>query len=418
MLVGRINGRFGNAAWTPVQYLRRSLPFQELVALYRAADVMLVTPVRDGMNLVAKEFVASRIDGDGVVVLSEFAGAASELAGALPVNPYDIRGAAGVYHRALTMGEGERRGRMATLRDQVRTSTVRMWSERFLADLGRRDPRPRQDASPHEVLTTIREARTLRLLIDYDGTPVPFASRPEDASPDSAVLDLLGRLAGRAGTEVHLVSGRARDVMTRWFGHLPIGLHAEHGTWSRLRPGDAWRRAHLPDPAWREVVHRILARFVEATPGAELEEKDFSLAWHYRQADPETAARQAVELTVHLTETLVGQPAEVLEGNCVIEVRARGVHKGLAVHLVRSVAPPDARLVAVGDDRTDDDMFASLPAGGIALAVGPVPERADLRFDDYRGLRAWLERLAARPAAPGLLEPRAAKPAARRVAPA
>jgi trehalose 6-phosphate synthase/phosphatase len=134
-LVGRINGAFGTPHWMPVHYIFRSLSEDEISALYVAADAMLVTPVRDGMNLVAKEFVASRGDGDGVLVLSEFAGAAAQMREAVSVNPYDLAGTAEAYHRALTMPERERRARMAALRDSVFGYDVHRWVKTFLAEL-------------------------------------------------------------------------------------------------------------------------------------------------------------------------------------------------------------------------------------------------------------------------------------------
>src|SRR5438477_750673 len=123
-LVGRINGAFGTSRWVPVHYIFRALSEPDLVALYRAADVMLVTPLRDGMNLVAKEFVASRIDGEGVLVLSEFAGAAWELPEAIQVNPYDVEATAESYYRALTMPPDERRARLAPLRARIGAHAV------------------------------------------------------------------------------------------------------------------------------------------------------------------------------------------------------------------------------------------------------------------------------------------------------
>jgi trehalose 6-phosphate synthase/phosphatase len=132
-LIGRINGTYGTAASTPIHYLHRSVGEHELIALYRAADVMLVTPLRDGMNLVAKEFVASRSDGDGVLVLSEFAGAAAELEGALSVNPYDIEATARAIKRALEMEETERRKRMRALQVHVEENDVHGWITRFLS---------------------------------------------------------------------------------------------------------------------------------------------------------------------------------------------------------------------------------------------------------------------------------------------
>ena len=134
-LVGQINGELATPTWTPIQYLRRSVPNDVLLALYRAADVMLVTPLRDGMNLVAKEFPAARVDEDGVLVLSEFAGAADELTDALLVNPYDVDGTAEAIHRALTMDEAERRQRMQRLRRTVQEFDVHRWAESFLRAL-------------------------------------------------------------------------------------------------------------------------------------------------------------------------------------------------------------------------------------------------------------------------------------------
>jgi trehalose 6-phosphate synthase/phosphatase len=134
-LVSRINGRFGTTSWTPIQYLHRHIDDEELLGLYRAADVMLVTPLRDGMNLVSKEFVASRSDENGVLVLSEFAGAADELAEALMVNPYDVEGMAATIHQALLMDDAERRRRMRALRERVMRHDVHAWSADFLATL-------------------------------------------------------------------------------------------------------------------------------------------------------------------------------------------------------------------------------------------------------------------------------------------
>ena len=133
--VGRINGEFATPNWTPIQYIHRSVSSTTLLALYRAADVMLVTPVRDGMNLVAKEFPASRIDDDGVLVLSEFAGAAEELRDAVIVNPYDIEGTAESIHRALIMEPAERTHRMRALRATVFAHDVHRWTESFLTAL-------------------------------------------------------------------------------------------------------------------------------------------------------------------------------------------------------------------------------------------------------------------------------------------
>ncbi|MGE0555739.1 MAG: bifunctional alpha,alpha-trehalose-phosphate synthase (UDP-forming)/trehalose-phosphatase, partial [Gemmatimonadales bacterium] len=249
-LIGRINGAFGTPTWTPVHYMYRALPEAEVVSLYRAADVMLVTPIRDGMNLVAKEYVAARIDGDGVLVLSEFAGAADELVEAILVNPYEIEEMAEAFHQALAMPADERGRRMGLLRERVLGHTVHDWVSVFLAALedaaatrgGRTEHRSaRTDLS--SAIEALAEARSRLLLLDYDGTLVPFNVEPERAVPDAELLELLRELTRLPETEVHVVSGRPRRFLQRWLGALPLGLHAEHGAWSRPPAASEWTTA-------------------------------------------------------------------------------------------------------------------------------------------------------------------------------
>ena len=255
-LVGKINGSFGTPRWVPVHYIFRALSEPDLVALYRAADVMLVTPLRDGMNLVAKEFLASRSDGDGVLVLSEFAGAAWELPEAVRVNPYDVEGAAEVYYRALTMPVEERRARLAPLRSRVQSFDVHRWVASFLEQLEESTPivpprgPPAGAAAAREALTRrLAETDALLLLLDYDGTLVPFAATPDLARPDPGLVSLLGAAAARPDTEVHVVSGRAREALDHWLGHLPVWLHAEHAFWSRAPDSKEWVPAAEPGEA-------------------------------------------------------------------------------------------------------------------------------------------------------------------------
>jgi trehalose 6-phosphate synthase/phosphatase len=398
-LVGRIHGEFATPNWAPIHYLYRGISQAEIAALYRAADAALVTPLRDGMNLVAKEFVAARCDGDGVLVLSEFAGAAAEMTEALLVNPYDVQRTAEVFYQALTLPEEERRTRLALLRERVMTRDVHAWAKDFVARLEQVPAtRPAPVLSPpgvlREAVERARRVERLALLLDYDGTLVPFAPTPELAAPDAALLGLLRRLAARRGTEVHLVSGRKRETMERWFGSLPVGLFAEHGFWGRL-PGGGWTAVTAaPPPTWREPVLAILREFSDRTPGTLIEQKTAGFAWHYRAADPEYGAAQAKELTLHLRSLIGDLPLEILPGDMVLEVRPRGVNKGLAVAEVRARAPTGTLLFALGDDRTDEDLFAALPAEALAVHVGPTPSRAALRIADVRAARALLGAIA------------------------
>ncbi|HEX5634056.1 MAG TPA: trehalose-phosphatase, partial [Gemmatimonadales bacterium] len=373
-MVGQIQGEFATSRWSPIHYLYRGLSQQEVIALYRAADAVLVTPLRDGMNLVAKEFVAARTDGDGVLVLSEFTGAAAELAEALHVNPYDLGGTAAAYLRALEMPEDERRTRMAALRRRVVAYDVDRWARTFLERLEAAGaaPPPELGASPaaaiREAVERIRRAPHAILLLDYDGTLVPFAATPELARPDPELRALLRGLVA-PGREVHLVTGRGRENIERWLGDLPLGLHAEHGYWSRA-PGGAWVGARPAAAPWRERVRAILDDFAARTPGSMVEEKTAGLAWHYRMADPDFGAVQAHDLMVHLSAVLTNAPVEILPGAMVVEIRPQGIDKGAVVGAVAAAAPPGSVLVALGDDRTDEDMFAALPDGGVAVHVG------------------------------------------------
>ena len=399
--VGHINGAHGTLRSLPVHYVHQSVSRRDLVALYCAADVMLVTPLRDGMNLVAKEFVASRVDDDGVLVLSEFAGAAAELNGAIMVNPYDIEGVADSIHRALSMSIEERRARMRALRRRVLEHDVHTWSDAFVQHLGLLRPFEhhaavvRPDPSLLSTLAAAQRTMKLRLLLDYDGTLVPLARSPDLAAPDDELLFLLERLIASPGIQVDIVSGRSHETLEQWFGHLPLSLWAEHGFWHRSRPGEVWEPAIPAAPNWVERVKPILEQFAISTPGSHVEVKSASIAWHYRCAPREFGTRQAHELRMLLGDILSNQPLEVLEGKKVIEVRLRGVGKGLVAQRVQAETRPGTVIVAIGDDRTDEELFRALPPSSLAVAVGRTRTIAKFRLEDHRAVRRILRSLLA-----------------------
>jgi trehalose 6-phosphate synthase/phosphatase len=400
-LVGRINGAFSTVDWVPIHYVHRSLTEREIVALYRAADVMLVTPLRDGMNLVAKEFVTCRPDEDGVLVLSEFAGAAAEMGEALQVNPYDIEAMAQAYDDALTMPEEERRLRMGTLRARIAARDVQAWASGFLEALENveeRGPLEQVSVSTHEELEGLVErlvaARRLLFFLDYDGTLVPFARAPDLATPDRELRELLRSLASLPNVSVHVVSGRRRDTLERWLGELPIGLHAEHGFWSRSSPSEKWTNPDHVSVAWKSGVRQVLEEATSSTPGALIENKTAGLAWHYRMADPHLGAERAEELWRRLERRIEGEPVELLRGEKVIEVRAIGIHKGEVVGRVlasmRRGGHPAPVIAAMGDDATDEDLFRALPTDAATIAVGFRASSARYRVSRPRAARAML----------------------------
>ncbi len=402
-LVGRINGRYTTFGSVPIHYLMQAFSQEELVAMYGAADVMWVTPLRDGMNLVAKEYAASRAEEDGVLVLSEFAGASSQLAEALHVNPYDVDSQAEAIRRALTMPVEEQRNRMRNLRSRIEREDVHRWANSFIEALGE-VPRRRSESGwlpegsapsmVQEWIERIRAAPRFAIFIDYDGTLVPFVADPDRAMPDPELLELLERLARRRGAEVHIASGRTRAQSEEWFGSLPLALHAEHGLWSRASPRAEWRRLPGVGMPWRDKVLPLLEEFARRTPGTRIEEKDASLVWHYRQADPEFGSLQAKELRLHLLEMLSNMPVRILGGAKIVEVRSYEVSKAaIVVDWIRE-SEAGTLCVAMGDDLTDEEMFVALPEGGLAVHIGPTPTIAQMRLRNVAQARGFLSEIA------------------------
>ncbi len=405
-LVGEVNGELGTAEWNPVIYLRRSISRAELAALYAAADVAWVASLRDGMNLVAKEFVACQQDGKGVLLLSEFAGAAGEMGEAVRVNPYDETGSAAALERALTMAEDERRERQAALLHRITTNTAVAWAERSVEDL-RRTVGGRALGSgpiPEPPLRDVRHAfasASHRICyLDYDGTLVPLAARPADAAPGPAIAEILGALARKRGTTIVIVSGRPAGDLSCWFGHLDgIWLAAEHGALLRA-PGDPEWRSLRPgaDGEWKARVRPVLDQFAARAPGSTVEEKEYALAWHFRLVEPEFGDWLANELAMTLDQLLAGTELAVLRGNKVVEVRFAWANKGEVAAHVRASAPPPEFELAIGDDRTDEDLFERLPDDAWTIHVGPGQTRARFRLATPAPAVALLASLAGRSA--------------------
>lgn len=400
-LVGKINGRHGTIGWVPVWYMFRSLPFRTLVALYNVADVALITPLRDGMNLIAKEFVAS--SERGVLILSEMAGAAKELGEAITVNPNDRKEIAQALERALDSGEKatEQAFHNQRMRERLRRYDVRKWADDFLQGLSRvkatQSALAALEITPEtcrELIQSYHERKKRLFLLDYDGTLVPLAQKPEEAVPDEALVELLTALE-EDGNEVVIVSGRTKEQLESWFGRLDLGLVAEHGVWVRER-GRKWETIEPLEGHWKAEVRPLLEFYVDRTPGSALEEKDFSLAWHYRRVDPELAVVRARELA----DTLQGLTANfnlgVLWGDKVIEIKSGAVNKGRAA--LRWVSKADWDFIlAIGDDRTDEDMFACLPPRAYSIRVGMSPSQARFNLRSPQAVRALLGELVRSP---------------------
>jgi trehalose 6-phosphate synthase/phosphatase len=373
--VGRINGKWSTLDWQPVIYQYGHLPFEELCAMYQAADVGLITPLRDGMNLVAKEYVASRVAQRGVLVLSELAGAANEFGEALLVNPLDIEELASSVNTALTMKVSEQRAHMARMQNRLRDYTVTDWVADFLDQLNEvkglqklRKLKQVNEPIRMKITGSFVQAKTRHLFLDYDGTLVPFARHPREARPDRRLVELLKVLSTRNGTEVTIISGRNSDVLEEWFNHFPVNLVAEHGASIRMK-GRSWAHERSIDQSWKPLIRPSFEMFVQRCPGSFVEEKNHTLAWHYRNVDPELGFVRSRELLDNLYHLIRNAQLQVIDGNKVIEVRVTGVDKGSAARKLLQQKPAEF-VLAIGDDKTDEDMFQALEHSAITIKVG------------------------------------------------
>lgn len=382
-MVGAINGKFGKVDFMPIIFSTRDIEVEELYALYRIADAILVTPIRDGMNLNPHEFIACQqentsIDSTltihdagssstrpGSIILSELAGSAQSLSGCTLINPYDISSIASAIYQVLNTSDDTRCIDHKFNYQYVRTHTVQGWAKNFIADLSSSNVLPRP--SPAELLDSERVHKAYKkaskrvLLLDYDGTLVPLAGTPEQASPTQNVLDTLKKLTTDPKNVVYVVSGRDKPTFEKWLGDLNIGLSCEHGLFLRKYGEQEWENvASELDLSWQEVVHQILTDYTERTPGSFIEKKMVNLTWHYRAAHPEFGALQARSMAEHLKTVSSKMPFEVLIGKKAIELRPRGIDKGTVVkRLVAQNSNADF-VMCIGDDKTDEDMFDTL----------------------------------------------------------
>ncbi|MGJ8656820.1 MAG: bifunctional alpha,alpha-trehalose-phosphate synthase (UDP-forming)/trehalose-phosphatase [Akkermansiaceae bacterium] len=408
--VGAINGDYGEVGHSPVQFLHRGFPMEELAAFYALADVCLVTPTVDGMNLVAKEYIdCKRKQHDaraGVLILSEFAGAAQEMSHALQVNPHDAHGVARTIKEALSMTEDEMWDRVRAMQARLARNDAGAWAKIFLGDLegattdesGTMGHETMGEVS-EEMVARVGKGEQIALLLDYDGTLRDFVDRPEDAIPEPDVLELLEKFSKHPLVNLAVISGRPKDFLEKHFGHLTIDLVAEHGYfWKRLKDGQIGEWEMLDqraDIAWKDAVLPHLEWAVTLTPGSEIEEKRSSVVWHYRRADQEFGLWRAKGLLSELTSTTASLPVSVHHGQKIVEVASQLVNKGVAADmLIREWQPSIA--LAAGDDQTDENMFSIVPPENVHLhtvKIGEGSTRAEHRTT-IAGLRAFLKTIA------------------------
>ncbi len=398
-LVGRINGRYASINWTPVWYFYRSLPFNSLIDLYTYSDIALITPIRDGMNLVAKEYIATKTDGKGVLILSEMAGAAKEMGEAIIINPNNYGEIANALKHAILMPEAEQNERITAMQMRLKRYNIEKWTKDFLGSLTDTMVQRRKYATKKlvtgeelKLLDAYRHAKKRILFLDYDGTLVGFQKKPELATPDEDLYRILDKLAVKKGNEIVLISGRERKAFTEWFGDKKYSLITEHGVWIKS-PGSDWKLIEKMNKEWKALIRPVIEFYVDRTPGSFIEEKNYSLVWHFRKCDPDLGNIRAIELKDQLTSLIANKNLEILEGNKVIEVKNSGINKGRAA--VHKITGGDYDFImAIGDDWTDEYLFEELPQSAYTIKVGMANTKARYKVDTFNDVRKLLAKLA------------------------
>ena len=397
-LVGRINGKYGKINWTPIHFFYRSFPLEELSAFYRMADVALVTPMRDGMNLVCKEYIASKISKKGVLILSEMCGASKELSDAILINPNDLNQIVEAIRTALTMPVDEQIARNTGMQNSLKRYNIHHWVNLFMNSLTNikemqysMQTRNLDELSLEKMLKDFSHSKERLIFLDYDGTLTGFHSDPQDAKPDDELKSIMQKLVANEKNKVVVISGRDKDTLGRWMGEFGVTLIAEHGVWIREKDKD-WRTVVTMKDDWKKEIFPLLELYVNRTPGSFIEEKDYSLVWHYRKVETGLGELRTRELTSHLKYISSNSNLQVLEGDKVVEIKDREVNKGRTALQWLEQTSHDF-VMAVGDDSTDEDTFKAMPEDGYTIKVGSKTSAARFNVNSHLDVREILKKM-------------------------
>ncbi len=397
--VGRINSEFGNVGWTPIHYFYTELNFDEMIQVYLSSDVALITPIRDGMNLIAKEYIASRPAKKGVLILSEMAGASKELGEALIVNPNSHTDISEAIHTALSMPWEEIQLMNTALQKRLSNYTDEKWAKDFMDSLESVKKiqefnltRKFSSAVSKSMKEKYDSAKKRMIFLDYDGTLQGFFKNPNDAKPDKQLYEILESLTGDPKNQVVIISGRDKETLSEWFNEKwRLGFIAEHGVWYR-EPGDEWKMMEAINKEWMEIIRPTLDFYVDRTPRSFIEEKNYSLVWHYRKADPDLGVQRSLELKDELQSLVSNLNLEIMDGDKVIEVKNSGINKGRAAQFRLGNENYDF-IIALGDDWTDEFTFEAMPPEAFTIKIGTKPTKARYYVENYLNVREVLGEL-------------------------
>lgn len=373
--IGSINGMYSTINWTPVYYFYHSFEFAELLAMYHIADIALVTPLRDGMNLVAKEYIAAKRDSTGVLILSEMAGAAVELSEAIIVNPNDIEQIEQAILEALEMSEEEQKRRMKLMQKDISKQTVSKWANDFANKLkriksvnGELNKKQIDKSIFIDIQDAYKKGKDRLFILDYDGTLAAFKDRPEDAYPTQDLLMTLQSLCADKRNTVVISSGRDHVTLENWLGELPLILAAEHG--AAYKEKGVWHKNIKADP-WDEEILSILQTFIDKTPRSKLETKETALVWHYRKVDAWLASLREQQLVNTLITPCTRLNLQIMRGDKIVEIKSPFYTKGSEARRIMDKKSFDF-ILAMGDDTTDEDTFRELPERAYTIKIGNI----------------------------------------------
>lgn len=391
-LVSQINGIYGSFEWMPIWYLYQSFSQEELIKYYKTSDILLVTPLRDGMNLVAKEYIASRNDHQGMLIISETAGAASELSEAIIINPNDQDQIALGIKQALEMSKEERKNRNLIMHERLKRYNVEFWATEFLNRLNALDPKEHVDQTTTDLdikslHQSYHQAQKRLIMLDYDGTLMAFKSSPSHAYPTRKLKQLIQSLSNDPKNDVVIISGRDHQTLEKWFKSLNVSLVGDHGLWHKQKGMD-WTKTVSIDVSWKQDVKHLLKTYVDRMPGAFIEEKSYSIALHYRASEPEMVSLKLNEIKDALFTLKGGSTLEMQEGHKVIEIKDHRVNKGIASRFYSDQKDYDFILTA-GDDTTDEDLF-KVQKSSFSIKIGYGVTHAKHRVDSVEAFKRVL----------------------------
>lgn len=398
-MVGRINGQYGTINWMPIWYFYRSLTKDEMVEMYAVSQIALVTPLRDGMNLIAKEYIASRVDQTGVLILSEMIGVAKEMSEAIQVNPSNIPEMTNAIKMALEMPVEEQQQHNSVMQKRLEIYNEHKWATDILNTLKGvkklQETNLTRKISPDiiDLIQSKYNSAVKRVIfLDYDGTLTGFHKDPQMASPNDELYSILDALVSDIKNQIVIISGRDKETLGRWFSkYVKITFIAEHGVWVKPPKGE-WGMIEKIDKQWMDIIRPIITFYADRTPRSFLEEKNYSLVWHYRNADPDLGVIRAWELKDELRDLVSNLNLEIMDGDKVIEIKNSGINKGRAAAQQLANTNSDF-IMALGDDWTDEYTFGAMPEKSFTIKVGTKNTKANYYIDSVDSVRKLLATL-------------------------